>query len=141
MFNNFGLVLSMNFIFYTSVAKELKLKVKHFWGVIAAFVEVTGEKIAPGGGLSYKRILPSWTGLKQVKVTFTKRNLVILFIICQVGMWSQDLNIVFILKDCLFGAATLTKNADLDKCSYFGYGNGFDSRSLFTILSCYEKME
>ena len=56
-------------------------------------------------------------------------------------MWSQDLNIVFILKDCLFGAATLTKNADLDKCSYFGYGNGFDSRSLFTILSCYEKME
>ena len=67
--------------------------------------------------------------------------MVILFIICQVGMWSQDLNTVFILKDCLFGAATLTKNADLDKCSYFGYGNGFDSRSLFTILSCYEKME
>ena len=31
----------------TSVAKELKLKVKRFWWLISTFVEVTGEKLSP----------------------------------------------------------------------------------------------
>ena len=34
--------------FYTSVAKELKLKVRKFWGLILAFVEVPGIKLAGG---------------------------------------------------------------------------------------------
>ena len=33
------------------------------------------------------------------------------------------------LKNCLFGAVTLTKNADFDKYIYSGYGIGFDRRS------------
>ena len=33
------------------------------------------------------------------------------------------------LKNCLFGAVTLTKNADIDKYGYSGYGIGFDRRS------------
>ena len=37
------------------------------------------------------------------------------------------------LKDCLFGAATLTKNADIDKYGYSGYGIGFDRRSSFSF--------
>ena len=32
------------------------------------------------------------------------------------------------LKNCLFGAVTLTKNADIDKYGYSGYGIGFDRR-------------
>ena len=32
------------------------------------------------------------------------------------------------LKNCLFGAFTLTKNADIDKCGYSRYGIGFDRR-------------
>ena len=43
------------------------------------------------------------------------------------------LNADFTLKDCLFGAVKLTKNADPDKYSYSRYGIGFDSRSLFHI--------
>ena len=35
------------------------------------------------------------------------------------------------LKNCLFGAVTLTKNADIDKYGYPGYGIGFDRRSSF----------
>ena len=37
------------------------------------------------------------------------------------------------LKDCLFGAVTLTKNADIDKYGYSGYGIGieFDRRGSF----------
>ena len=30
------------------------------------------------------------------------------------------------LENCLFGAVTLTKNADIDKYRYFGYGIGFN---------------
>ena len=34
----------------------------------------------------------------------------------------------------MFGAANLTKNADTNKYSYSGYGIGFDSCSLFSVL-------
>ena len=37
------------------------------------------------------------------------------------------------LKNCLFGAVTLTKNADIDKYKYSGYGIGFDRRSSFSF--------
>ena len=33
------------------------------------------------------------------------------------------------LKNCLFGAVTLTKTADIDKYGYSGYGIGFDRRT------------
>ena len=35
------------------------------------------------------------------------------------------------LKNCVFGAVTLTKNADIDKYGYSGYGIGFDGRGSF----------
>ena len=37
------------------------------------------------------------------------------------------------LKNCLFGAVTLTKNADIDKYGYSGYGIGFNRRSSFSF--------
>ena len=37
------------------------------------------------------------------------------------------------LKNCLFGAVTFTKNADIEKYGYSGYGNGFDRRSAFSF--------
>ena len=37
-------------IFYASVRKGLKLKVRKFWGLIRTFVEVTGEKLVVGRG-------------------------------------------------------------------------------------------
>ena len=44
-FNNLRLVSGMALKFYTSVAKELKLKVREFWKLISAFAEITGEKL------------------------------------------------------------------------------------------------
>ena len=46
--NNLGLALGMNLIFYTSLAKGLKLTVRKFWGLNPTFVEVTGEKLVGG---------------------------------------------------------------------------------------------
>ena len=37
------------------------------------------------------------------------------------------------LKNCLFGAVTLTKNADIDKYDYSGYGIGFDRKTVFSF--------
>ena len=37
------------------------------------------------------------------------------------------------LKNYLFGEVTLTKNADIDKYGYSGYGIGFDRRSSFSF--------
>ena len=35
----------------------------------------------------------------------------------------------------LFEAAKLTKNADLDKYQYSGYGTGFDPRNDFSLIN------
>ena len=42
-----------------------------------------------------------------------------------------NINTDFTLKNCLFGADKLTKNADIDKYKYSGYGIGFNSRGTF----------
>ena len=44
-FHNLGLALGMGFKLYIRVAKGLKLKARKLWGLIPAFVEVTGEKL------------------------------------------------------------------------------------------------
>ena len=54
--------------------------------------------------------------LKQEdKTPFTPKNVVNIFIVYELNTWSRDLNTDFTLKDCLFGAVKLTKNADPDK--------------------------
>ena len=54
-FNNLGLALDTNLKFYTSVEKELKLKVRKFWGLILTLVELIGEKLV--GGLFNSKFL------------------------------------------------------------------------------------
>ena len=63
--------------------------------------------------------------LNQDKTSFTHRN-VVNFFVYELDIWSHDLRTEFILKDYLFGAFKLTKNVDLDKYFYSGYGIGFD---------------
>ena len=39
------------------------------------------------------------------------------------------------LENCLFGAVSLTKNADIDLCKYSGYGVGLDRKGEFSFGS------
>ena len=72
--------------------------------------------------------------LKQEdKVAYTSKNVVHLFIVYELDIWSSDLKTNFTLKDCLFGAVKLIKNADPDKYKYNGYGIGLDSRSYSSL--------
>ena len=72
--------------------------------------------------------------LKQSKFTFTHKKVVNIYIVYELGASSSNVNDPTI-KNCLFGAVTLTKNADIEKYKYSGYGNEFDRRSSFSFPS------
>ena len=55
-----------------------------------------------------------------------------IYIVYELGA-SSSINNDPTLKKCLFGAVALTKNADIDKYGYSGYGIGFDRRSSFSF--------
>ena len=70
--------------------------------------------------------------LKQDKVTFSHGKIVSIYIVYELGASSSsDSNPT--LKKCLFGAVTLTKNDDIEKYGYSGYGIEFDRRSSFSF--------
>ena len=59
------------------------------------------------------------------KISYTHGKTVDIYIVYELGASSSHINDPA-LKNCLFGAVTLTKNADTDKYGYSGYGIGFD---------------
>ena len=72
--------------------------------------------------------------LKQDKVTFNHGkvvNICIVYEIVKIVIIGNRDNCAT-LQDALFGAVKLTKNADIDKYGYSGYGIGFDIRSWFS---------
>ena len=67
--------------------------------------------------------------LKQPKISYTHSTIVNIYIVYILGASSSNYNDPT-LKNCLFGAVTLTKNTiDIEKYGYSGYGIGFDRRS------------
>ena len=83
------------------------------------------------------KIRVKFTGscLKQSnKLTYTHGKVVNIYIVYELGASSSHNNDPT-LKNCLFGAVTLTKNADIEKYGYSGYGIGFDRRSSFSFPS------
>ena len=70
--------------------------------------------------------------LKQDNVSFLHKSVVYLYISYKLDIWSRDLNTDFTLGNCFLRAVKLTKNADLDKYGYSGYGIEFDSCSQFS---------
>ena len=70
--------------------------------------------------------------IKQLKVTYTHRTTVHIYIVYELGA-SSSFNDDPTLKKSLLGAARLNKNPDIDKYQYLGYGIGFDRKSSFSI--------
>ena len=66
---------------------------------------------------------------QQNKLTYAHRTIVKIFIVYASGSFNDDLT----LKNSLFGAVRLTKNADIDKYQYSGYGIGFHRRGSFSF--------
>ena len=72
--------------------------------------------------------------LKQIKMSYTHGAIVNIYIVYELGASGSN-NSDPTLKNCLFGAVTLTKNADIDKYGYSSYGIGFDRRSSFSFFN------
>ena len=73
--------------------------------------------------------------LKQSgKILYTHENIVNIYIVYELGASTSHSSDPTV-KNCLFGAVTFTKNADIEKYKYSGYGIGFDRRSSFSFPS------
>ena len=75
--------------------------------------------------------------LKQDKATFNHGKVVNIYIVYKtvsvfnISKYSSNDNYPT-LENALFGAVSLTKNVDINKYKYSGYGIGFDGRSSFS---------
>ena len=70
--------------------------------------------------------------LKQSVISYTHRKIVNIYVVYELGASTSNNNDPT-RKNCLFGAVTLTKNADIDKYGYSSYGIRFDRRSSFSF--------
>ena len=68
--------------------------------------------------------------LRQNQVTYNHGPVVNIYIVYETTPDTETSNTT--LKNCLFGAIKITKNSDVDKYKYSGYGIGFDSRGRFS---------
>ena len=69
---------------------------------------------------------------KQSNISYTHGKVVDIYIVYELDASSSHNNDPT-LKNCLFGAVTLTKTADIYKYGYSGYGVGFDRRLSFSF--------
>ena len=107
--------------------------------------EISNESIKPpttsnnslNPRLSYDdtKIKVQFTGsyLKQPKFTFTHKKVVNIYIIYELGASTSNVNDPT-TKNCLFGAVTLTKNADIEKYKYSGYVLDLIEDQVFHLL-------
>ena len=67
--------------------------------------------------------------LKKDRSTFNHRKIVNIYIVYELNKIYNNSHPT--LVNCLFGAVGITKNADIDKNKYTGYGIGFDRTGLY----------
>ena len=70
--------------------------------------------------------------LKQDKITYDHGKVVNIYIVYEISRNSNISNYPT-LENCIFGAVSLAKNADIDKYKYSGYGIGFDRKGSFSF--------
>ena len=89
--------------------------------ILSPSLNYVGNKI----GVKFTR-----TCLKQSnKLTYTHGKIVNIYIVYEIGASISNFNDA--LKNCLFGAVTLPKDAVIDKYRYSSYAIGFDRRGNF----------
>ena len=70
--------------------------------------------------------------LKQDKITYTHGKVININIVYEISK-SMNIGDYPTLESCLFGAVSVTKNADIEKHRYSGYGFGFDRYGSFSF--------
>ena len=62
--------------------------------------------------------------------TILHENIVNIYIVYEITSDCKDISYAT-LENCLFGSVKLTKNSDIDRYGYSGYGIGFDRETFF----------
>ena len=70
--------------------------------------------------------------LNRFPPTILHGNIVNIYIVYEITSDYSSINYPT-LENCLFGSVKLTKNADIDKYGYSGYGIGFDRNTSFSV--------
>ena len=70
--------------------------------------------------------------LKQDKVTYNHKKIVNIYIVYEISK-NYSINSYPTLENFMFGIVSLTKNTDIDKYKYNGYGIGFDWHGEFSF--------
>ena len=70
--------------------------------------------------------------MKQDKVTFNHGKEIYIYIVCEIST-SFNISDYTTLENCLFGAVTLTRNADIIRYKYSWYGIAFDRHGRFSF--------
>ena len=106
---------------------------------------LSGESITPPSGannflnpsLNYLvtkiRVRFSGSCLKQDKTTYIHGKIVKIYNVYEINKKDNTISFDPTQENCLFGAVTLTKNINIDKYGYSGYGIEFDRRSSFSF--------
>ena len=77
--------------------------------------------------------------LNRFPPTILHGNIVNIYIVYEITSDDKDINYPT-LENCLFGSIKLTKNADIDKSGYSGYGIGLIEKHLFSLVMKLVKM-
>ena len=147
----FSLGIFQNYLVFTPATKHIK----HFHGS----TQIYSWKSSGMSGESIENVTKSdsnfaetfvdhhslpnikFNGYCLIKNISIPKKITNLYISYRLGRQLRSSNTDFTLSNyCLFGYVKLTKNADLDKYTYTGYGIGFDSLSEFSFTDAMEKV-
>ena len=70
--------------------------------------------------------------LNQGKITYNHKKIVKIYIVYKINK-NYNMNSYPKLENSLFAAVSLTKNDDIEKYKYSGYGIGFDKKGFFSV--------
>ena len=128
---------TQNYLVFQPINKYFKLNTNTLYisswqskGLSTETIDPTTASLSPLIDYVGNKIRVKFTGscLKQSnKLTYTYGKVVNIYILYELSASSSHSDDPT-LKSCLFGAVTLTKNADIDKYGYSGYGIGFDRK-------------
>ena len=79
------------------------------------------------------RVRFSGSCLKQNAIIYNHGKSVNIYTVYEIYKTDNTTSSDPTLQNSLFGAVTLTKNADIDKYKYSGYGTGFDRKGSFSV--------
>ena len=97
-------------------------------------ITASNHKITPESNFYGTKTRVEFSGscLKQDKVMHSHGTIVNIYILYEISK-HYSISVYLTLENCLLGAVSLTKNADIDKYKYSGHGIGFDRHSEFSF--------